>query len=181
MRRFLTAGLLTVAMSGNALACDVRLPDHVRILDCRLAAAVSDAAVRSPMLKDLLDRVERADGLVYITQPPIVGPATRLLGGLSHDVSVAGRYRVLRIFVSGRLDDRTIATVGHELRHALEVLELSTACTEAEVDALFERLGWQTGPRAVETQAARDAGDAIWRELRASRLRGGSPDDELAP
>lgn len=180
MRRILAAALSTVALSGNALACDTAVPDNVRILDCRLAAAVAKAAARSPTLKDILDRVERTDGLVFVTAAPSIGEATHLLGGLSHDVTRAGRFRVLRIFVSGKLDDGAIAIVGHELRHALEVLELSTACTEAEVDALFERLGWRTGPRAVETQAARDAGYTIWRELRASKPQRGSPDDELA-
>jgi len=70
------------------------------------------------------------------------------------------------------VDDNAIAIVGHELRHALEVLELSTACSEGEVDALFERLGWHAGVRAVETQAARDAGETIERELRAAKKTG---------
>jgi hypothetical protein len=172
MWRLLAAGLATVALSGNAVACDVALPDHVRILDCRLATAVGAAAGRSPMLKDILDRVDRTDGLVFVTTAPAIGAATHLLGGLSHDVTRAGRFRVLRIFVSGKVDDDAIAIVGHELQHALEVLELSNACSEAEVDALFEHLGWRTGVRAVETQAARDTEHTIQRELKAAKKRG---------
>jgi hypothetical protein len=144
------------------------LPDHVRILDCRLATAVAGAASRSATLNDLLQRVQRTDGLVYITPPPLTGPGTRLLGGFSHDISVAGSHRVLRIFVGTERNDAAMATIGHELRHALEVLELSSATTEAEVDALYTRLGWQTSAHTVETQAALDAGNAIARELRAS-------------
>jgi hypothetical protein len=180
MGRLLAIGLAAMTMSAKAMGCDAALPDHVRILDCRLAAAVANAAGRSAILRDILERVERTDGLVYITQPPVVGPATRLLGGLSHNVTVAGRFRVLRIFVSGKLDDSAMAIVGHELRHALEVLELSTACTEAEVDALFDRLGWRTAGHAVETQAALDAGYAVERELKAAKAQGGSSNDDLA-
>ena len=180
MRKLLAIAVVVFGVGGNALACDVALPDHVRILDCRVAAAVANAADRSPILKDLLERVERTDGIVYVTASPMVGAAARLLGGLSHDVTKAGRFRILRIFVSGKVDDSSIAIVGHELRHALEVLELSGACTEAEVDALFERLGWHSAAHAVETQAALDAGYAIERELSASRSRSGSSDEELA-
>jgi hypothetical protein len=171
MKKFLVAGLMMAPLSGNALACEVAPPDHVRILDCRLAAGVAAAAPRSATLRDILDRIQRSDGLVFITQAPGVGTARHLAGGLSHEVTRAGEYRVLRIFVSTMVDDNAIATVGHELRHALEVLELSTACSEAEVDALFDRLGWHAGVRAVETQAARDAGDAIRRELRTRKKR----------
>jgi hypothetical protein len=171
MRRFLAFGLMTAALSGHALACDVALPDHVRILDCPLAAAVAAATGRSATLRDLLDRIQRSDGLVFITQSPAIGAARNLLGGLSYDITRAGSYRMLRIFVSAKVDDMAMAIVGHELRHALEVLELSDACSEADVDALFDRLGWHMGVRTVETQAARDAGDTIGRELRAAKKR----------
>jgi hypothetical protein len=169
MVRILAAAMMMSTVGTSLLACDVVLPDHVRVLDCRLTAAVASAASRSATLSDLLQRVQRSDGLVYITAPPPTGPATQLLGGFSHNVSVAGPNRVLRIFVSGKADDPGMVIVGHELRHALEVLELSSARTEAEVEALYDHLGWRTSAHTVETQEAIDAGTAIGRELRASR------------
>lgn len=170
MGRIVTTALVAMTMGTKVFGCDAVLPDHVRILDCRLAVAVASAAAgRSASLKDLLDRVERTDGLVFLTAPPVTGPATRLLGGLSHRVSTAGRYRVLTIVVPGKVDDATIAIVAHELRHALEVLELSAATNEGDVDALFNRIGWHTSERTVETQAAMDAGNAVARELKASK------------
>lgn len=174
MRRFLAAGLIVAATTARALGCDATLPDHVRVLDCGLAAALENASARSAVLNDLLQRAERSDGLIYVTPPPPTGAATHLLGGFSHDISVAGPYRVLRVVVSGKADDRVIATVGHELRHALEVLELSNARSEAEVDALYNRIGWRTSGHTVETQAALDAGIAIARELRTAKQHGQS-------
>jgi hypothetical protein len=173
MRRFLAAGLMTAALSGKALACEATLPDHLRILDCRLADAVAAATPRSATLRDIVERVQRSDGLVFVSQSDGIGMVRHAAGGLSHQITRAGHYRVLKIFVSTSVDDSAIATVGHELRHALEVLELSTASSEAEVDALFDRLGWHAGVRAVETQAARDAGDTIQRELRAAKQKRG--------
>ncbi len=171
MKRFLAACLMVAATTGTALACDATLPDHLRVLDCDLATALQNGAARSAVLHDLLERVDRADGLIYVTPPPRTGVATHLLGGFSHDVSVAGRYRILRVFVSDKPSDQVIAIVGHELRHALEVLELSNARTEAEVEALYDRIGWRTSGRTVETQAALDVGHAIERELRAAKRK----------
>jgi hypothetical protein len=171
MGRILAATMMLSAVGTRLLACDAVLPDHVRILDCRLTAAVASAAGRSATLNDLLQRIQRSDGLVYITAPPPTGPATQLLGGFSHAVSVAGPNRVLRIFVSGKVDDSRVAIVGHELRHALEVLELSSARSEAEVEALYDHLGWRTSAHTVETQEALDAGTAISRELRVARIK----------
>ncbi|HEX6464311.1 MAG TPA: hypothetical protein VFZ98_07660 [Vicinamibacterales bacterium] len=168
MARILAAALVTMGVGTRLLACEAVLPDHVRVLDCRLAGAVADAAGRSATLNDLLQRVQRSDGLIFITPLPPTGPAAKLLGGFSHDVSVAGSYRVMRIVVQKNTDDSAMAIVGHELRHALEVLEMSSARTEAEVDALYERLGWRTSAHTVETQAALDAGHTIARELRAA-------------
>jgi hypothetical protein len=169
MLRLLVGALVTMTTATRLLACETVLADHVRILDCRLAAAVANAATRSATLNDLLQRVQRSNGLVYVTPPPVTGPAIQLLGGFSHDISVAGPNRVIRIFVARKPDDAAMAIVGHELRHALEVLELSSATTEAEVEALYDHLGWRTSAHTVETQEALDAGNMIARELRASR------------
>jgi hypothetical protein len=166
--RLLAGTLMTIATATRLLACDAVLPQQVRILDCRLATAVAAAAGRSPMLNGLLNRIQHTDGLIFITPPPVTGQVTHLLGGFSHNVSVAGSHRVLRIVVTGGSNDAEISIVGHELRHALEVLELSNATTEGQVDALYERIGWRTSGHTVETQAALDAGNTIARELQAS-------------
>ena len=173
MTRILVAVLVTMMVGTAAVACDAVVPDHVRILDCQLTVAVAHAARRSTTLKDLLERVQRTNGLVYIMPPPRSGSSVRLLGGLSHDISVAGSYRVLRIFVNGRPNDAEMAIVGHELRHALEVLELSSATSEADVDTLYNRIGWWTSTHTAETQAAIDAGNTIARELRVSLRKTG--------
>jgi hypothetical protein len=79
-------------------------------------------------------------------------------------------HRVRRIVVTGGLNDAAIAIGGHELRHALEVLEMSDATTESQVDALYTRIGWRTSGHTVETQAALAAGNGIAKELRTSRI-----------
>jgi len=168
MLRFLIGAAMTMTTATRLLACDAALPDHVRIPDCRKAAAVADAAGRSATLNDLFQRVQRTNGLIFITTPPAIGRAKDILGGLSLDISVAGSFRILRIYVTCRLDDTAMAVVGHEVRHAVEVLETS-ATTEAEVDALYGRIGWPMSSLSFETQAAIDAQNTIAHELRASR------------
>jgi hypothetical protein len=172
VERILATTLVAMTLATSVFGCDAVLPDHLRISDCRLATAMANAAARrSAVLKDILERLERSDGRVVVTAHPPTRQATPLLGGLYHTVSVEGNLRVLSIVVFGEVDDAMVAVVGHELRHALEVLELSSARTKTEVDALFNRIGWHTSKGAVETRAAVDAGNAITRELQASKPR----------
>jgi len=169
MNRFLAAGVMTVAISGNAMACETALPFHLRVQDCRLAAAVADAAQRSSTLNNLIERVQGSNALVFVVPPPNFGTGSNLLGGVYYDAPVAGSYRVIRIFVARNSGDAAVATFGHELRHVLEMLESEAAKGDMETRVLDGRLAWPSGPHTIETQAALDAGNAIRRELKATK------------
>ena len=65
--------------------------------------------------------------------------------------------------------DRSLITLGHELQHAIEVLEANDVTTEAAVDRLFERIGIRVSAGVMETHAALDVERAVARELSASR------------
>jgi len=57
------------------------------------------------------------------------------------------------VLVAPGRGDETIVTLAHELQHCVEVLE-SHATTEAEIDALFQRIGTPVAPGTTETAAA---------------------------
>ena len=65
--------------------------------------------------------------------------------------------------------DRSLITLGHELQHAIEVLEASGATTEAGVDRLFERIWVRVGASVMETTSAVSVQRAVARELSANR------------
>jgi hypothetical protein len=144
---------------------------HVRPLDPSIGAALEDGIRRSRTLKDLVERVEGLDGLVYM----FGGPYRRRLqglvfrGGMSHAVTVADRYRIIKVTIASGHGDQTIATMGHELRHAIEVLESPEAVDLRSVDQLYERIGFRAGPGVYETDAAASAGSKIHDDLARCR------------
>jgi hypothetical protein len=169
MKIFLAAGLLGLTVTPQAIACETTLPYHLRVQDCRLAAAVADAATRSSTLSDLIERIQRSNALVFVGPPPNFGPGSNLLGGVYLEAAPAGSYRIVRVFVSRNSGDAAIATFGHELRHVLELLDTAGAKDDLEAKALAGRDVWHSGLHTIETQAALDAGNAITRELRAAK------------
>jgi hypothetical protein len=172
MKRFLAAGLLGLTATSQAFACETTVNYHLRIQDCRLAAAVAEAQARSVTLNNLIERIQNSNALVFVGPPPKFGPGSNLLGGVYYDAPSSGSYRMVRIFVSKNAGDAAIATFGHELRHVLEMLEAAGAKADLETRALNGRDAWQSGIHTIETQAALDAGNAIKRELKAARRKG---------
>jgi hypothetical protein len=124
-----------------------------------------------------VERIRVLNGIVYVRPRPFVQPeAGRVLAGsLVHQVVPAGSHRLLQVLVLPGARDRLVVVLAHELQHAVELLEAGVS-TEAESDALFERIGTGTGAGVVETNAAMEAERRVRRELAAARIpSGGSP------
>jgi hypothetical protein len=85
-----------------------------------------------------------------------------------HRVEFAGRYRVLTILVDvQRPDVNLIGAIGHELRHAVEVLSDPAITSDAAVLAFYRRYGVRIRG-VLETRVAIDTGDAVRDEVRRS-------------
>ena len=140
---------------------------HVRAVDPTISAALHEGLQRSPSLAALVARIEASDGIVYL----ISGRFLRLergmclRGGMSHAVTAARPFRVIKIMVETGFGDRTIATIGHELRHAVEVLDDSRAVDRASVELLYERIGYRVSANVFETSDAQTAERQVYREL----------------
>jgi hypothetical protein len=81
-------------------------------------------------------------------------------------MGAAGPNRMLRVVVeSDRTDIETMAVIGHELRHALEVLAEPSVKTGAGMFTLYRRNG-AVQRETFETEAAVDAGNAVYKELK---------------
>ena len=80
-----------------------------------------------------------------------------------------GAYRYVRASISTDLTfNQMIATVAHELQHAVEVIEDETVSDEKSLVALYRRIGRQNSsaaPSRWETEAAQEAGFRVRREL----------------
>ena len=87
----------------------------------------------------------------------------------SSDLAVGFRY--VRASISpDQTFDQLIATIGHELQHAVEVTEDAAVLDEKSLVALYRRIGVHNdavAPARWETAAAQQTGSQVRRELHA--------------
>jgi hypothetical protein len=140
---------------------------RVRASDARLSALIAEAGRRSATFRALIASIESTDGIVLVESG---GCRRGVAACLTWQVTLAGPYRLLFVRVDSRKSDVDLmASVGHELQHAVEVLAEPSLRSTSEIH-LFYTAGWGRDLlRAVETAAARTVGDAVFREVRRSR------------
>ena len=132
-----------------------------------IAAAIDLGTARSPAFRDLLARVGRTDGIVFVDEG-VCGHGVRACLHLS--VSIAGPYRALFI----RADPKKLkgcvlaGAIGHELQHAIEVLSDSSVRDGIAMLLFYQRIG-PTSSRRFETDAAIHAGLDVERETCRAR------------
>jgi hypothetical protein len=154
-----------LAHAGKPIVADA---DRVRSNDTELSALIREAADRSPAFRHLKERIQVSDGLVYIVRGRC-GHYVRAC--LAFWVGVAPPNRLLRVVVDyDKADEEAMATIAHELSHALEVLDEPSVRSGDDMFFFYRRnRSWQGG--AFETQEAVDAGNTVRRELRKQRTR----------
>ena len=153
--------------SGNVSIPAAPSNARVRAEDPDLSALVQQAIDQSATFRGLVEAIQATDGIVYVIR-----------GRCGHYVRAcllvwmaeAGANRMLRVVVdnSRQTDIETMASLGHELRHALEVLAEPSVRTGYGMLSLYKRNGAVQG-ETFETEAAIAAGDAVFNELRRRR------------
>jgi hypothetical protein len=158
---------------------------HIRPMHATLETSLEHGLARSPSLRRLVERIELLKGIVYIESAAWIhagADLSRLSGATSLNVVPAGDHRILRVKVEPRSDNRTIATIGHELQHVIEILESPEARDPISVEHLFARIGYVVRPGVYETAAALSAGDRVFRELSTCpRLEASSNSEPIRP
>ena len=162
------------AMCPASDAADLSVPHvpHVRPVNESIGAPLRVGIRRSRTLAELVDHIETLDGRVYLFAGSYrrLDRGLALRGGTSHQVTVTGSYRILKITVEPGMGDQTIATIGHELRHAIEILEVPDAVDVRSVGKLYERIGFLVSPGVYETDAARRAEHQVFDDLKHCRF-----------
>jgi hypothetical protein len=137
----------------------------VRTTSPVLAALIRQATGRSATFRGLIHTIEASDGIVHVSE----GKCRHgLRACLPLTVTVAGPFRILFIFVridSGRADWAYMESIGHELRHAIEVLSAPKVTNDDAMFWFFKNEGLTRGAN-FETKAAIDAGWAVRDEMR---------------
>ena len=138
---------------------------RVRSTDAVIRALIAEAASLSQTFRRLVDTIEGTDGIVYV-EPGTCGHGVRAC--LMMNVTHAANYRILRILIDMRRKPRELmGSIGHELRHAIEVLENRALVDTATVYLFYSQWGRADG-QPFETSAAIEAGFAVRNEIESS-------------
>jgi hypothetical protein len=137
---------------------------RVRADDPALSALIRQATDQSATFRSLVEAIQSTDGIVYVIRGRCGNYDVHAC--LMLWMAVAGPNRMLRVIVDdrSRSDVDTMASIGHELRHALEVLTESNATTGAGMFNFYRHSGGVQG--VFETEAAIATGEAVYLELK---------------
>ena len=154
-----------LAVPGLAFAAP-GVPRVRDIGDPQIAALIADATARSATFRRLVAVIDDSDGIVYVERGAC-GHSVRAC--LSHSLVVAGPHRIIRVILDTRRErDELLAALGHELRHAIEVLARPQIRTMSAVMFFYQHEGFAFEGR-FETQAALDTEAAVLEDLKRAQ------------
>ena len=164
--------LATLVFFVLAAADPVAFP-HVRPETPMLCALTAQTALRSPTVHELIDRLNRSDVVVYVRHRTF---GAVLLDGRIGILSAAGGRRYLVIELAcDRSELVQMATLGHELHHALEIAGEPSIVDSRTLAQFYTRIGVPSYPmghgQTFETRAAADMGARVRRELLTTSAR----------
>jgi hypothetical protein len=112
----------------------------------------------------MVETINASNGIVYIQQGKCrtAGVRACLVKVTSADTR---RYVFVKVDIE-HTDRETMATIGHELRHAIEVLSNPRVTNHASLHLFYEVIADRFTPGAFETYAAIEAGEAVADDIR---------------
>jgi hypothetical protein len=141
---------------------------HVRSNNTSIAPLISQATKQSRTFRGLMETINASDGIVYV----IEGKCGHGVRACLVTVSKEGPTRFLWVRVdTHKADLDVMASIGHELRHTIEVLSEPRVTSGAALYMFYSGVGSRDANGAFETTAAVEAGNFVWSELRKYRAR----------
>ena len=145
---------------GDVLEAPTR---HVRSTDESIRKLLRHGFRRSRTFASLVTRLQRSDVIVYIEDVP------RLPGALEGRMMMLPRvhgYRYVRIQLALRgAPEDSIALLGHELQHAVEVADNVDVIDSDGLARLYGRIGMRSAQHVYDTDEAQQTGRTVRREL----------------
>lgn len=112
-------GLVGAGRPVFAAGVDAPATGRVRSSSPALVALMEQASERSETFRSLVDQINASDGIVYVEE----GQCGHGVRACFVAVTKAGANRMLRVKVDTRKADWDLmGSIGHELRHTIEVL-----------------------------------------------------------
>jgi hypothetical protein len=138
---------------------------HVRAVDPVIGPLIARGIEHSPTFRELVAAIDASDSYVYVKEGAC-SPSVR-----SCLVAVTGTESARFVWVKVDVraaDAELISRIGHELRHALEVIDEPTVRDNGSMFFLYKRIGTHAAGSTIETKAAMAAARTIRKELRHS-------------
>ena len=137
---------------------------RVRSVDPQIIALMRQGLRRSVTFADLVAAVNASDVIVYIERVNQLAPT---IAGQLVIVPVPHEQRYVRVQIINHLSpEDTIALIGHELRHALEVAAAPEVRDRKGLMELYQRIGEPGGQvHSYDTRAAQNTGRRVRSEL----------------
>ena len=162
------AAILVAAQSSAATESDaqaVSLPAgtaHLRSSSPVINAAIESAIERSATFRGLVAAINASDSWVFVNE----GDCGHGVRACFVSVRSSGSYRFMFVLIDARKrDGELIASIGHELRHTIEVIGEPTVRTDSAKFFFYERIAMHGSSGERETLAAMDAGNAVRSEV----------------
>lgn len=171
--RFALSVLLFAIALTPARASAQALVPHLRPESQGLRSLAERAAERSPIVRALIDQLDQSSVIVYLRHR-VLGPVSvdGRIGLLS--ASTTHRFLVIEL-ACDRSELTQMATLAHELHHALEIAGEPSVVDIRTLIRFYTRVGLALQPMGItmtfETQAAADTGARVRHELLASSTR----------
>ena len=141
-------------------------PSHVRSFSPSIASVIQQAGERSTTFHRLVETINASDSYVYVDEGKCPDDDRACLV----NVAPAGPYRYMFVHVTTHKTDWDLmGSIGHELQHAIEVIDNGFVTSLLTMRSLYGRIGKQNSqdPHSYETTAAIAAGNAVRDEARA--------------
>jgi hypothetical protein len=142
---------------------------RIRPQDPRLVDLIRAGLTRSATFRDIVHRIEAGNLIVYVSLSPSM--KANLAGKLTW-MSKAGMFRYVKATINTeQSSDQMIATLAHELQHALEVGGDESVIDQRSLAGLYKRIGRPSISTVIagyETAAAQETGFQVRRELAAA-------------
>ncbi len=140
---------------------------RVRPMTDQARAIVQEAAQRSPTIARLLRIIESSDAIVYIDLQFDLRS-----DGATTIIAANDQCRFIRIALSRSLAGlRRFEMLGHELQHAVEIIQAPNVRDATSLRGLFSKIGWILSDVSFESGAAITAERQVQQEMRLSALR----------
>lgn len=159
---------ILLVLASTAMAAQQEPPaavPRVRSANPAIATLIAAGMTNSRTFRSIIERINASDGVVYVEEGDCGNAVRGCLRAIAK--SVGNRIVLVRIRLL-KSDRDVVATIGHELQHALEILSDPTVTDSAAMFRFYTREGRRRLGRGFETAAAVKAEHAVYAEMRSS-------------